>query len=48
MPGTITTAVFKRLREDCANLPAISISYDGAEIPNLETRLEAFVHQARQ
>ena len=47
MPGTITTAVFKKLREDCNNLPAISVAYDGTELPNLETHLEAFVHQAR-
>lgn len=48
MPGTIVAAQLKRIREDCNNLPAISIAYDGTEQPNLETRLEAFVHQARQ
>ncbi len=48
MPGTIVTTLFKKMREDCNNLPAISVAYDGTKLANLETRLEAFVHQARQ
>ena len=47
MPGTIVTSLLKRVREECDNLPAISIAYDGTKLVNLETRLEAFVHQAR-
>jgi len=48
MPGTVTTAILKKIREDCQGLPAFTISYDGTPQPNLETHLEAFVHQARQ
>jgi predicted nucleotide-binding protein (sugar kinase/HSP70/actin superfamily) len=48
MPGTIVTTVLKRVREECDNLPTISVAYDGTRLANLETRLEAFVHQARQ
>jgi len=48
MPGTVVTGVLKRVREDCENFPCISISYDGQEQPNTQTRLEAFVHQAKQ
>ena len=48
MPGTIVTAQLRKMREDLGNVPALSVAYDGSEQPNLETRLEAFVHQARQ
>jgi len=48
MPGTIVTTVLKRVREQCNNLPTISVAYDGTQLANLETRLEAFVHQAAQ
>ncbi|MEW6355401.1 MAG: acyl-CoA dehydratase activase [Planctomycetota bacterium] len=48
MPGTVVSAVFKRLRRECGNFPTLSVAYDGQEQANLETRLEAFVHQCRQ
>jgi len=48
MPGTIVTAVLKRVRRDCDDFPCISLSYDGQEQANTMTRLEAFVHQTRQ
>ncbi|NOZ23825.1 MAG: CoA activase [Planctomycetes bacterium] len=48
MPGTVVSAVLKRLRRECSGFPTLSIAYDGQEQANLETRLEAFVHQCRQ
>jgi predicted nucleotide-binding protein (sugar kinase/HSP70/actin superfamily) len=48
MPGTIVTALLKKVREDHDNLPIISLSYDGTQHAGTETRLEAFIHQAKQ
>jgi predicted CoA-substrate-specific enzyme activase len=48
MPGTVVTAVLKRMRRDCEDFPCLSIAYDGQEQANTMTRLEAFVHQAKQ
>ncbi len=48
MPGTIVGAVMKRYREDHGNIPFLNMAYDGQEETNTLTRLEAFMHQARQ
>jgi len=48
MPGTIVTAILKKVRETCNNFPCLSLAFDGTEQSNFETRLEAFVHQVRQ
>jgi len=48
LPGTIVTAMMKKLHDDFDGIPAISINYDGLEDPAEQTRLEAFVHQAKQ
>ena len=48
MPGTIVTAILKKIREDYENIPIISIAYDGTQHSGTETRLEAFMHQAKQ
>jgi predicted CoA-substrate-specific enzyme activase len=48
MPGTIVGAVMKRYREDHRNIPFLNMAYDGQEETNTLTRLEAFMHQARQ
>ena len=48
MPGTIVTALLKKFSEDHDGFPYISLSYDGHEQANAMTRLEAFIHQARQ
>jgi hypothetical protein len=48
MPGTIVGAVMKRYREDRNNIPFLNMAYDGQEETNTQTRLEAFMHQARQ
>jgi len=47
MPSTIVSSVMKRVTADLGGMPAITIMYDGQQDPTLETRLEAFVHQAR-
>ncbi len=47
MPGTITTAVLKRVRESYPSLPMLNIAYEGQQDTQTLTRLEAFMHQAR-
>jgi predicted nucleotide-binding protein (sugar kinase/HSP70/actin superfamily) len=47
MPGTITTAVLKRVREAYPSLPMLNIAYEGQQDSQTLTRLEAFMHQAR-
>jgi len=42
------TALLKKVREDHDNLPIISLAYDGTQHAGTETRLEAFIHQAKQ
>ncbi len=48
MPGTITTALLKKVREDNNNFPCISLVFDGTEDTNINTRLEAFMHQVKE
>lgn len=48
MPGTVVTAISKRLREDHDNIPWLNLAYDGQGEANARTRLEAFMYQARQ
>lgn len=48
MPGTIVTALSKRVREDYNNIPWLDLDYDGVEETNTQTRLEAFMFQAKQ
>ncbi len=48
MPGTIVTALLKKVREDYENIPVISLAYDGTQHAGTDTRLEAFMHQAKQ
>ncbi len=47
MPGTIATAVLKRVREDHRNIPLLNIAYEGQGDSQTIMRLEAFMHQAR-
>jgi predicted nucleotide-binding protein (sugar kinase/HSP70/actin superfamily) len=47
MPGTIATAVLKRVREEHDNIPLLNIAYEGQRDSQTLTRLEAFMHQAR-
>ena len=48
MPGMMVTAVSKRFREDFHNIPWLNIAYDGQEENTSMTRLQAFMHQARE
>ena len=48
LPGTIATAIFKRFQEDHNSIPCLMMAYDGLEQTNTKTRLEAFMHQAKQ
>ncbi len=47
MPSTIVAGVMKKLSNDLGGMPAITITFDGQGDPTLDTRLEAFVDQAR-
>ncbi len=47
MPGTIATAVLKRVREEHGSVPLLNIAYEGQGDSQTVTRLEAFMHQAR-
>ena len=47
MPGSIVTALLKRVREDHQQLPVVSLSYDGQSEGSTLTRLEAFMHQVK-
>jgi len=47
MPGTISQAILKRVREDEGGFPYLNMVYDGFEQSTARTRLEAFMHQAR-
>jgi predicted nucleotide-binding protein (sugar kinase/HSP70/actin superfamily) len=47
MPTTIVTAVMKKLTTDLHGIPAITLTFDGQGDPTLDTRLEAFVDQAK-
>ncbi|NIA07250.1 MAG: CoA activase [Actinobacteria bacterium] len=47
MPSTIVSSLMKKIQKDLQGMPALSISYDGQEQATTQTRLEAFVYQAR-
>lgn len=46
MPGTVVAAAVRRLKERYPGLPWLDLTIDGSEGVNLETQLEAFMHQA--
>ena len=48
MPGTISNALLKRVREEMNEFPFLNMVYDGVEQGTDATRLEAFMHQARE
>jgi predicted nucleotide-binding protein (sugar kinase/HSP70/actin superfamily) len=48
MPGTLISSVTTEFRKDHNNLPWENIPYDGQEDTGLDTRLQAFMHQATQ
>ncbi len=48
MPGTISNAILKRVREEHGLFPFLNMAYDGLEQSNIQTRLEAFMFQSHQ
>lgn len=48
MPGTIVSAISKRLREAHSSLPFLNLAYDGQTASADLLRLEAFIYQANQ
>jgi predicted nucleotide-binding protein (sugar kinase/HSP70/actin superfamily) len=48
MPGTLIAAVSPSFRKDYGNIPWVNVAYDGQDDTGIETRLQAFVHQARE
>jgi len=47
LPGTVVTAVSKKLCGDYGNIPWLNIAYDGVNDSGSETKLEAFMYQAK-
>ena len=48
MPGTLIASVSDNFRKDHNNIPFINIAYDGQDSVSLDTRLQAFVFQAKE
>ena len=48
LPGTIVAAMAPVLREGMDGVPWLDLSFDGQGETNVNTRLEAFIHQALQ
>jgi predicted nucleotide-binding protein (sugar kinase/HSP70/actin superfamily) len=48
MPGTISNALLKRVREEMGEFPFLNMVYDGVEQATSQTRIEAFMHQAKE
>jgi predicted nucleotide-binding protein (sugar kinase/HSP70/actin superfamily) len=48
MPGLVVTGLAEAIRADHARLPWLDVTYDAQGGTNLQTRLEAFMYQARQ
>jgi predicted CoA-substrate-specific enzyme activase len=48
MPGTLISSVTTVFRKDHNNIPWENIPYDGQEDTGIDTRLQAFMHQAKE
>ncbi len=48
LPGTLIASVSQIFRKDHNNMPWENIAYDGQEDASIETRLQAFMHQAHE
>ena len=46
MAGIVAAGLANRVRADYDNIPWLDLSFDLQRTTNLQTRLEAFVHQA--
>lgn len=47
MPGIVSAAIAPKMRADMGNVPWLDVSYDLQKSTNIQTRLEAFMSQAR-
>ncbi len=47
MPGTIVSSLSRKISQDLGDMPWLNMSYEGLQDSGEETRLEAFVDQAR-
>ena len=45
--GTLTTAIYKKLQREHHRIPILTITYEGLKPTNEQTRIEAFMHQAK-
>ena len=48
MPGTLIASISPKFRKDHNNIPWENIAYDGQDDTAIETRLQAFMHQAKE
>jgi predicted nucleotide-binding protein (sugar kinase/HSP70/actin superfamily) len=48
MPGTVVSALSKKVRENQNNIPWLNVDIDGMDGNNGRSRLEAFIFQAKQ
>lgn len=46
MPGSVVACMGPRLRKERDGIPWLDVAFDGQKETNLQTRLEAFMHQA--
>jgi predicted nucleotide-binding protein (sugar kinase/HSP70/actin superfamily) len=48
MPGAVVACLGPRLRKERNGIPWLDVAFDGQKETNLQTRLEAFMHQAER
>ena len=48
LPGTVVTAISKKIRKEHRNLPWLNLAFDGQEDTDNEARLQAFMYQVRE
>ncbi len=48
MPGSVVACLGPRLRKERNGIPWLDVAFDGQRETNLQTRLEAFMHQAER
>ena len=48
MPGTLIASVSPTFRKEHENVPWVNVAYDGQDDSGIQTRLQAFMHQARE
>jgi len=48
LPGTVVTAVSKKIRKSYRNLPWLNLAFDGQEDTDNEARLQAFMYQVME